>query len=184
MNVSSAIWHLDGALARVEAALEDNGGELTPEIEATLNSCELTKEQIADNLRILLTQNDHRSAAIAAEIKRLQELKKASTNAAESLKKYLLAFMQRHGITAIETDLCKVSYNAGRESVSVIDEEALVGAAIKKLSEMELPAWLNVEVKIDKTALGKMLKEDGGLVPTKDGVPAAELVRTPYITIR
>lgn len=184
MNVSSSIWHLDGALARVEAALEDNGGELTPELEAELNSCDLTQQQLADNLRILLTMNDQRTAAITAEIKRLQDLKKASTNAAESVKKYLLGFMQRHGITAIETELCKVTYNAGRESVSVIDEDALVGAAIKKLSEMELPAWLNVEVKIDKTALGKMLKEDNPLVPTKDGVPAAELVRTPYITIR
>ncbi|MBQ1524142.1 MAG: siphovirus Gp157 family protein, partial [Firmicutes bacterium] len=92
-EIGSAIWRMNNTIYEVSEALEESGGELTPEIEEKLESSKLTKVEVADGIKTLMAKVKTEDAALAEEIKRLQALKKARATALESLKRYLLDYM-------------------------------------------------------------------------------------------
>ena len=88
--------------------LIENGGEITPEIEAELNGIagafEAKVERVALYVRNLLTTAD----AAASEADRLECLARSRRAAADGLKSYLLTQMDRLEKPKVETPLVKV----------------------------------------------------------------------------
>src|SRR5690606_20278928 len=71
---------------QLEYILEDNGGELTPEIEEALTSNREQLQTKAVNYALVIRQIDGEANIIAEEIKRLQAMKKAKDNTVERMK--------------------------------------------------------------------------------------------------
>ena len=110
--------------------LEDNGGEATEEV---LNALEITRdafERKAEGYAHVIIQLDGEVDIIAAEIKRLQALKKTKENSVtrlkESLTQAMLVFGEEDakGIRRYKTPTLSLSTRRS-ESVSIDDEKAI-----------------------------------------------------------
>lgn len=177
-RIGGDIWRMDATMEEINNELMDNGGEITEEMVQRIEGAELTAEGVVDGIRALASKVSAENDAIADEIKRLQALKKARTNAVEGLKRYLLSYMLRNRITRIESPTCTASIRNNAESVEC-DEEAVLApfmAQVERLRE-ELPAYVKVKVEVGKTELKKAMQ---------DGQPTAgaQLVRTMSVQIK
>lgn len=180
-QIGGGIYRLNETLAEVNDELMENGGELTPELEQKLAGAELTQVEVVDGLQSLIAKVKTEDAAIADEIKRLQALKKSRANGLEGLKRYLLSYMLNNGVERIEGAYCKVSVAAGRESVEVDENTVLENGTISSIIDVarkNLPSYVTLEAKVNKTALMQSLKS-GEPVPGD-----VEIVRRPYLLIK
>lgn len=118
----------------------------------TLEAIEGEIEIKADNIACIIKTLDYESQAIADEIKRLQERKKAKENKSASLKEYLFSAMQSLGKLRIETARNKLSIRNNPVKVVISNLEAL-----KPLSWVWKQRELT-ESDIDKTALKSRLQ--------------------------
>ena len=179
-EVGGGIYRLNETLALVNEELMENGGELTPELEQKMESAALTQVEVVDGLQTLITKVKSEDEAIAAEIKRLQALKKSRANGLEGLKRYLLNYMLNNGIKTIEGAFCKVSVAEGRESVESDDDAILESGSVKSIIDVarkNLPSYVTLEAKVSKTALLQSIKAG-------EPVPEVEVVRRPYLLIK
>lgn len=92
---------------------------------------------------------------IDAEIKRLQEYKKATQNKIERYKEYVKSNMELLGIDKIETPVGKISIAKSPISVEVVDIDAIPGE-YKTVVE---------EIKVDKTKIKDNFKSTGEMIP-------------------
>ena len=155
------LFQLTAEQARIEDLLEQNGGEITPEIEEALTLTAEALPRKVDGYGVLIRQFAAAEAACDAEIKRLQGLKKTAQNAQRGMKDRILAAMQTFGFDKLAGETTKFST---RKSTAVeVDEDTLLAAYREKIADFVagLPAWLNLEVKISKTAIGNYFKETG-----------------------
>lgn len=98
------LYQVAAALAELGEQLVDNGGELTPEIEAQLGKLEGAWEDKVERI-LLYAQNVRASGtAAAAEAERLNHLAKARANAAQRLRDYVKQLMEIAGRPKVETD--------------------------------------------------------------------------------
>lgn len=157
---SLSLYDLSQEQLDIERALEDAGGELTPELEEALgNNAEALSHKI-DSYSAILRKNEYMNEAIDAEIKRLQALKKTNTNKVKSLKSYIGYVMGTFGITKIDGNLCKVSKRK-TTAVEIYDEDTLCRdtfAEVERLQET-FPAWIRLDFTISKTELKKAIEE-------------------------
>lgn len=146
-------------MLQIEQALEDNGGELTDELEALLTDTEISIKQKADGYRAVMAKFDHKVDAVDKEIKRLQDIKKVAKNGKERLKEYILSVMGAYGMKKIEGELCTMTRSTSK-SLDV-NEELLLEAYNEKIAKLqsELPDYLTVEVKVSKTAIKNKFKD-------------------------
>lgn len=155
------LYQLTAEQARIEALLEENGGEITPEIEEALTLTAEALPRKVDGYGVLIRQFAAAEAACDAEIKRLQGLKKTAQNAQRGMKDRILYAMQTFGYDKLAGETTKFST---RTSKAVeVDEETLLARYREKLAEFvaTLPDWLNLEVKVSKTAISNAYKATG-----------------------
>ena len=77
---SLSLYDLTQEQLDIERALEDAGGELTPELEEALgNNAEALSHKI-DSYCAIMCKNEYMNVSIHAEIMRLQALKKTNVN--------------------------------------------------------------------------------------------------------
>lgn len=155
------LYELTAEQARIETLLEENGGEITPEIEEALTLTAEALPRKVDGYGKLIRQFAAAEAACDAEIKRLQALKKTAQNAQRGMKERILYAMQTFGYDKLTGDVTKFST---RKSTAVeVDEDALLAAYRDKIADFVagLPAWLNLEVKVSKTSIGNTFKATG-----------------------
>lgn len=187
-KITSSLYRLDKKFTEISEELIENGGELTEELEQKIEAAKYGKEVIADNLQQLIRKTKSEDDILSEEIKRLQTLKKARTNAVESLKRYTIYFMERNGINRIETPYTTVSLGKGQESVESVDAVLLEKIQDKVDSlQAELPPYITLDAKVSKTALKEYLKRDGAVIPSIEpgsDIPAAMIVRKPSLLIR
>ena len=144
-----------------EEELESNGGELTPEIEAAL---ETTREMIPrkiDSYKGYLDFLDARVGLLDETIKQLQAKKKAAKNAKESIRSYVADTMQAFGLDRIKGDIYTATL---RKSKSIeVDEDLMLAPYARHIQQLEskLPDYLTVEIKVSKTALKEAIKAEG-----------------------
>lgn len=140
-------------MAALEERLEENGGELTPELEAMWDDTKETLMRKADGYNTLICKTEAYSENIAREIKRLQALKKTADNTAERLRKHVKETMERFNVDRIEGAFCKMWLT--RRKRTVIDEDALLRPYAKRIEafEKKLPPYMTVKIGIDKTKL-------------------------------
>lgn len=91
---------------------------------------------------------------IDAEIKRLQDYKKAVTNRIDRYKEYVKENMQVLGIEKIETELGTISIAKSPISVDIIDEDK-IPAEYKTIVQT---------IKVDKKAIADNFKSTGELI--------------------
>lgn len=138
MNLT--LYQITQEQARLNAMLEETGGELTPEIEEALaiNFEDLTTKAVGYGVTIL--KYTAMADAAAAEIKRIQAIKKTCDNIVDRMKKTLVQAMQNFEIDHVETETMKLGLR--KSNSVVIDDESKVPADCKK-----------IKVEISKTDL-------------------------------
>ena len=167
------LYELTAEQARIEDLLEENGGEMTPEIEEALTLTAEALPKKVDGYGVLIRQFAAAEAACDAEIKRLQGLKKTAQNAQRNLKDRVLFAMQSFGYDKLAGDITKFST---RSSKSVeVDEAVLLNKYYGKISEFvaSLPDWLTLEIKVSKQAIKDAYKATG---VTPEGAQVVENV--------
>jgi len=100
--------------------LIDNGGELTPELEISLQINKDNFHSKSENYAYITKQFDGEMDIIDNEIKRLQQAKKSREKTIQRLKDTIELAMLTFDVNKIETPLIKISFR-NSESVEVSD---------------------------------------------------------------
>lgn len=179
MEATLSLYDLTAQQQAIEAALIENGGELTPELEELLaeNTEALTVK--VDGYNKLLRTFEGAETALDAEIRRLTALKNTAANAQKSLRGHLQHAMEENGITRLDGSICK-AYLTSRKSLEVADDFLGQWDSLD-LAEMRfktgLPDYIDLELKLNKTALKAAI--EGGAP-----VAGAQIISKNSITIR
>lgn len=153
------LFQLSDEMALIESILEENGGELTPELESAWEETRESLVRKTDNYGVLLQKLKASEDAISNEIKRLQKLKKTTANTQERVKGHILNCMNVFGIDKLEGYLTKISK---RKSKSLNVDEGLLMAAYKdKIDALnkELPPYMTIKIEVNKTEIKNSFKE-------------------------
>lgn len=147
------LYSISGQLAQLLDAIEEGGGELTPEIDQALT---ITEGQFADKATdygLAILNLDAMAAAAKSEKDRLAKLQKFYENTAKTLRARLSGAMQALDHPKVETPTLRLFL---RHSVSTeIDDIDLVPKEFKTAK---------VEMVADKAAI-KAALQDGQEVP-------------------
>ena len=131
-------------------------GELTPEDIEDVQE-EITNALAKKSNNIIGYYQDRKALieAIDAQIKRLQEYKKAETNKLDRYKEYIKDNMEAMGIDKIETGAGKLQIAKSPISVDIIDEN-LIPDEYKVII---------AETKVDKKKIADNFKATGEIIP-------------------
>lgn len=145
------LYQISDEQRRINAMLEETGGELTPELEEALAINEANFVQKADGYGHAILHYKAIVAAIKAEKDRLDAIKKTAENAIARMEERIVAAMQQFDRPKVEADTLKLSLR--RSERVVVDDENAVPADCK-----------TIKVEISKTELKRHLKacEDCG----------------------
>lgn len=160
----ATLFNITAEQKRINEALMESGGELTPELEEALL---INAENFAVKVEGYATsihQFEAFAEAADAEIKRLMALKKSAQGAAKRLKDNLAYGMEVMGYDKVDMGLHKLSFR-NSTAVNITDEVRIPNQYIK------------VETSIDKMALKKDLQ--AGMV-----IEGAELVTNRNLQLR
>ena len=155
------LFELTAEQARIEALLEENGGEITPEIEEAMDLTAEALPKKVDGYGVLLRQFAATESAADAEIKRLQVIKRVAQNAQKSMKDRILYAMQTFGFDKLSGGVTKFSTRASK--AVEIDETILLAKYLEKIQALQesLPEWLTLEPKVSKKVIGDNFKATG-----------------------
>lgn len=112
-----SIYSIQREYIELMNCIEDNDGELTPELSAQLD---ITKDQLEDKAIgycYLSKQIDVDNNQIDAEIKRLQALKSAKVRLQAELEDRVSEAMERFGIDKIEKNNLKLFFRASKQLI-------------------------------------------------------------------
>lgn len=137
------LFNIDAELYEVYNEIENNGGEMTPELEATLEITEAERMTKGEGYVYVIKQLRSQADMIKSEIKRLQELAKRYENSADKLADTLLQSVVAHG--QIKTALVTISSRKSK-SVSITDESLLK------------EEFLRIKTEPNKTAIKEALE--------------------------
>ena len=160
------IFNIQNEYKLLVSELIENGGELTPELELSL---QINKDQLqskSENYAYIIKQIDAECDIIDNEIKRLQQAKKVRENTVDRLKSTLTTAMNTFEVTEIKTPLIKINFRKS-ESVIVYDVNSLP-QMFKTIKVTETP---------DKAKIKEVIKNG-------DTVVGAELVISQNLQIR
>ena len=136
----------------VELALRDDLTEEETQELATILSNELTNKSM--NIIGFVKNVEGNLDVLDAEIKRLQELKKATNNKLDKFKQYVEKNMLELGIEEMTTPIGKLSFRKSPASVEIIDESLVPEEYIK----------IKTETSVDKKAILDAFKETGEII--------------------
>jgi len=104
-------------------ALDENGGEITPELQYQLEVAEENLHEKVDHICGYIRKMEGYIATLNTEIARMQARKKANENAIGNLKNYVRFEMKKAEMDKIETGLFKLSIRNTKASVLIDDFE-------------------------------------------------------------
>ncbi len=153
----ATLWELTQEELSFISLMEENGGELTDEIAEELAIRRDNFSHKAEAYAKFILKLESEAEQAAAEIKRIQALKKAKENTVARLREALLAALMvfgqedAKGIRRYETPLAKLSTRKS-QAVEVLDEQII-------------PAdyWV-IKREVSKSTIGQAIK-DGAEVP-------------------
>ena len=139
------LYQISDEQRRINAMLEETGGEITPELEEALAINEGNFITKAENYGKAILHYKTIVAAIKAEKDRLDGLKKTAENAVARMEERLVAAMQTFDKPKVESSTLKLSLRKSERVI--IDDENAVPADCK-----------TIKVEISKTDLKRHLK--------------------------
>lgn len=138
----TTLYALADALRLIGDTLEDNGGELTPDLEAAFAAIDGAFEQKVESCIALAAEKERDAEAAQNEARRLEALSKSRFGAAERLREYVKFQMQAANRLKVETPLFKVAVqNASRPSIRWIGEVEALPEAFRRV----IPATLKLD---------------------------------------
>ena len=136
-----SLFEIGNEYLEIYRLLEDNGGEITPEIETALAINKSNLQEKSQNYISLIKEIEGRSRTVEIEIKRLQALKKRNDTFVLKLKENIANTMRMLEIDEIRTDLNKINFRKSK-SVQIEDVEMLPNDCViiekKPISKTEL----------------------------------------------
>lgn len=158
---SRTLFQLSADMVAIEDALWENGGEITEDIAIALQETETSLANKADGYNALIRKFSSRADIIDAEIKRLTILKRIAENAEKRLKTHICETMGMFGIDKIEGNLCKIS--RAKSTKVETNDDMLKAAYQQNLDDFNssLPPYITAELKVSKTAIKELQKEQG-----------------------
>lgn len=146
--------------------IEENGGELTEEIEQQLSLTNVQFQEQAVSFGFIVKNYEDMESLIDKEITRLTGLLARTRHHKELFKQRLSDAMQQFGVEKIETPTLKLSFR--KSEVVEIDDEDLIPLGLKTIKTEASPS---------KTAIKEAFK--AGM-----NVPGARLVTKQNLQIR
>jgi hypothetical protein len=137
------LFNIDAELYEVYSQIENNGGEMSQELEAALEITEAERLTKGEGYVYVIKQLKSQSELLKAEAKRLLEIAKQYENSADKLADRLLESVITHG--QIKTAFVTISSRKSK-SVSITDE-SLLGAE-----------FLRIKTEPNKTAIKEALE--------------------------
>lgn len=122
--MNNSLYHIRAEHLEIIYAIEENEGELTPEIEMALSLTEEQFQEKAISYGYVIKRFEDNASLIDAEIKRLTELKKRAERNYDRFKENLSGAMIQFGVEKIETPTLKLSFRKS-ESVEIFDEKEI-----------------------------------------------------------
>lgn len=185
------IYQLQQDLLAIFDELEENGGELTPELEQQLSVTEENfKSKVKDYTSVIHHYQDD-LAAIKAETERLKRLKESKEKIINRLKKVLLDAVEnfgetnKNGVKFIDFGTGKISTRKS-EAVQLYDDniEHIVDCLNEILeieadnNQLDVIDSINEEALIDRIASMPMGNTEVGLAVSKDDLAHVSLQLT------
>ena len=157
------LFNITTEYKQLEAALIENEGELTPELETALQINQDQLQAKGISYGYVIKSIEAESDIIDAEIKRLTQLKKVRDNAAERLKTTLKQAMEMYGVLELKTPTLKISFRKS-ESVEIIDMDLLDKKYITvKTTEMSNKTEIKEALKRGEVIEGAELRTNNNL---------------------
>lgn len=180
MENKMTLFALSEQMVAIEAALEENGGELTPELEAVWTETSESLSHKIDNYNALVQKLKAASATLKAEQDRLAALKKTTDNSLKRLKDHIKDAMVLFGMKRLDGNLCRVTLST--TTSTEVDEEVVLAPYAKLIAEAQakLPPYITLEAKISKTGI----KEASEGLPEGTTLPGVTFKENKSITIR
>lgn len=159
------LYELTKQQSEIEAALTENGGELTPELELLWQETADSLPTKVDDYNAVLRKMQSQSEACSAEIKRLQAFKKVCDNSTKRIMEHVARCMEDFGIDRLDGQLCKMSLRH-TQAIDVDEDIALTpfNDEVERL-RASLPPYVTVTMGINKTAVKDYVKETPDLMP-------------------
>lgn len=158
-----SIYNLQSEYIELMNQIEDNEGELTPELSAQLD---ITKEQLEDKATsycYLSKQLDIDTSQIDAEISRLQALKSSKVKLQAQLEDRVSQAMIRFGIDNIERNNLKLSFRASKQLIIAEGTKIPKQFQIVKMNTVVDKAKLKAHIESGKKVKGVSILEKKNL---------------------
>ncbi len=116
--MTDSVFTIVDEMERLDALLEESGGELTDEIEAALKAVEGQFYEKAEKIGAYILSLVAHEATAKAEAQRLRELTKVRSNKVSRLKDYLKYMLESTGRDRVETSTFRIGlYQNSRPSI-------------------------------------------------------------------
>ena len=124
--MKKSLYNIETEYLEIANQLED--GEVTPELETALaiNEAELQGKAVA--YAYVIKESDDTVAAIDAEVKRLQGIKKTEQNKSKRLKGAIHVAMDLYGIQEIKTETLKLNFRRSEGVICTVEETVALAA--------------------------------------------------------
>lgn len=160
MKDSRTLFQLTADMAAIEDLLIENGGELTPEVEAMLTPTQEALAVKADGYNMLLRKLKAEETTCDTEAKYWAAKKKVAANAQKRIREHINDVMAFGGYDRIEGEHCKISR---RETQALeVNEEVVLASMQERINELveSLPEFVKVDVSVSKTALKEWMERE------------------------
>lgn len=159
----SSIFNIQKEYAELLERLEEQEGELTPELEQALQINQEELEVKAQGYAVVIRKLDADLDVVDAEIKRLQEFKKSKQNQVDRLKTAVRDAMLMYGIHKIESATSVLSLRKS-ESVEILDESSIPKEYIReKITTAPDKVAIKKALESGKALLGAQIKTNQNL---------------------
>lgn len=159
MEDKKTLFALTTQMTDIERMLDENGGEITPELEALWAETKESLKEKADSYNTVIRKYEAFIKAADDEIAHYEDMKKKAENSLRHIKEHIRDTMAFNGIDRIEGRFCKIRLL--RSIATEVDEEAVLQpyrAKLEKLAEA-LPSWVTANLKVSKSELRRVFKD-------------------------
>ena len=167
----ASLYELSAENQQLQVYLEDNGGELTPELEEAYFANEVALAGKVDSYADLINYNKRREAICDEQVKFFTGLKKQFNNThkrlTDRMKQVLEIREENTGEKVLQGEFHKF-YLQNVAATQDIDEELFFARFQAEMGEIKArfaQYGITVDFKADKTALKELYPKDGAVTP-------------------